>query len=134
MKSWISVAGEPQRDSLLVHALCCSTLQRLWAARRRYSWLSRDDLGTLKALQKVIGPRTAAIGRTDVRAAAVANDHVELHKRIEQYDINAIVKQKTKKFETELQDVVSFYSSDERWTPLCPQLINEVAHLGFALD
>lgn len=47
-------SGPPPKGTyLLTRAQCCATLQRLWENKRRYPWLTRDELTTLDKL----GPR-----------------------------------------------------------------------------
>lgn len=56
--SWITegteISDEHRRKSQLVHALCCSTLQRLWKTHRRYAWLTKDERKELEDLQAKI--------------------------------------------------------------------------------
>src|ERR1043166_3522239 len=52
--SWISESASGSERSLLVDALCCSTLQRIWRLRRRFSWLGKSDRDLLEALQPKI--------------------------------------------------------------------------------
>lgn len=50
---WVNCAsGTPTTEKfLLTRALCCASLQRLWANRRRFQWLTRDDAKALYELQ-----------------------------------------------------------------------------------
>jgi hypothetical protein len=63
--SWITermeISDEHRRRSQLVHALCCSTLQRLWKTHRRYSWLTKDGRKELEELQAKIAKGGEAI-------------------------------------------------------------------------
>lgn len=67
--SWIAETAEAGERSLLVHAACTSTLQRVWRTRRRFAWLSKADRKRLeKFQQKSADDATAAERlRTDVR-------------------------------------------------------------------
>lgn len=47
--STIDKRGRGDRAPLLVHAICCSVVQRLWTQRRRFAWLDEDALKPLVA-------------------------------------------------------------------------------------
>lgn len=50
---WVSsTSGAPNGKFLLTRALCCQSLQRLWIHRRRFQWLTRDDVKVLDEWQK----------------------------------------------------------------------------------
>jgi 1,4-alpha-glucan branching enzyme len=65
LPSWISDSENALQRSLLVHALCCSTLQRLWRTRRRYPWLTKKFRDPLQLLQERIALQAAELGNPD---------------------------------------------------------------------
>jgi|GEM_PF-1093012 len=70
MPSWISDSEVPRQTSLLVHALCCSTLQRLWRDRRRFDWLGKRQTQHLMRLKDWIAGSSMLLAdpSSDVRA------------------------------------------------------------------
>jgi 1,4-alpha-glucan branching enzyme len=74
--SWISETAEASDRSLLVYALCCSTLQKVWQTRRRYSWLSKGHVERLKTLQQEIAERATALERSDADVRKLLADPV----------------------------------------------------------
>src|SRR5919206_4680228 len=61
--SWISQTARNTKDSLLVHSLVASTLQRLWRTRRRHAWMHKETRDRLEALQPVIVESAEALAK-----------------------------------------------------------------------
>jgi 1,4-alpha-glucan branching enzyme len=76
LPSWISqhTLNEKEHRSLLVHALACSTLQRLWRTHRRYSWLSKDERDDLEKLQEIVAGSGMAVAAPLVNRTAGAEN------------------------------------------------------------
>lgn len=78
LPSWIAqhAVNAPDHRSLLVHALACSTLQRLWRTHRRYSWLSKEDIANLEALQEIVASSGTAIAAPLVHTTAASEAEI----------------------------------------------------------